>query len=342
MSHRISHAGLLVPSIARAATVWTGVFGLEPWALGVWHVVEEGVRTLMLPVGDSAGVELLESGDPDTPFRQALDAGRGLYHMALRVADLDEAVRRLRDAESWVQVRPAGEVLRLRRGWVDPASACGAHIELVDEREILALGLPASGSPPTTGERSAPLLPGCTRFGARAGSTALVDRRGRARAPLQGRRRPPARSGRAVARMRSAVVALPATRAWPGLPGNGGRRSGPRPGGAVAARSLAPAKAQRRSPAPPRLGPRPLYTRCAASTHRDSLRRRPDPVPASAAEEAAGGGRSRHDPGRAADEPREGPIRVACHPGATRRCPLRAGSGARSSHSRRGASSPQH
>jgi catechol 2,3-dioxygenase-like lactoylglutathione lyase family enzyme len=105
----------------------------------------------MLPVGDSAGVELLESVDPDTPFRQALDAGRGLYHMSLRVADLDEAVRRLRDAESWVQVRPAGEVLRLRRGWVDPASACGAHIELVDEREILALGLPASGSPPTTG-----------------------------------------------------------------------------------------------------------------------------------------------------------------------------------------------
>jgi catechol 2,3-dioxygenase-like lactoylglutathione lyase family enzyme len=151
MSHRISHAGLLVPSIARAAMVWTGVFGLEPWALGVWHVVEEGVRTLMLPVGDSAGVELLESVDPDTPFRQALDAGRGLYHMSLRVADLDEAVRRLRDAESWVQVRPAGEVLRLRRGWVDPASACGAHIELVDEREILALGLPASGSPPTTG-----------------------------------------------------------------------------------------------------------------------------------------------------------------------------------------------
>ena len=41
--------------------------------------------------------------------------------------------------------------MRLRRGWVDPASACGAHIELVDEREILALGLPASGPPPPTG-----------------------------------------------------------------------------------------------------------------------------------------------------------------------------------------------
>ena len=151
MTHRISHAGLLVPSIARAATVWSGVFGLQPWALGVWHVVEEGVRTLMLPIGDSAGVELLESVDPDTPFRRALDADRGLYHMSLRVADLDEAVRRLRDAESWVQVRPAGELLRLRRGWVDPASACGAHIELIDEREILALGLPASGPPRPTG-----------------------------------------------------------------------------------------------------------------------------------------------------------------------------------------------
>jgi lactoylglutathione lyase/methylmalonyl-CoA/ethylmalonyl-CoA epimerase len=151
MTHRISHAGLLVPSIARAATVWGGEFGLEPWALGVWHVVEEGVRTLVLPVGSGAGVELLECVDPNTPFRQAFDAGRGIYHISLRVADLDETVRRLREAESWVQVRPPGEVLRLRRGWVDPASACGAHIELVDEREILALGLPASGPPPTTG-----------------------------------------------------------------------------------------------------------------------------------------------------------------------------------------------
>ena len=151
MSHRISHAGLLVPDIERAAEVWTDVFGLEPWALGVWHAVEEGVRTLMLPVGESAGVELLETADPDTPFQQARDAGRGLYHMSLRVADLDETVRRLRGEELWVQVRPAGEVVRLRRGWVDPASACGAHIELVDEREILALGLPASGPPPPTG-----------------------------------------------------------------------------------------------------------------------------------------------------------------------------------------------
>jgi catechol 2,3-dioxygenase-like lactoylglutathione lyase family enzyme len=151
MTHRISHAGLLVPDIKRAAEVWTGVFGLEPWALGVWHAVEEGVRTLMLPVGEGASVELLETADPDTPFQQALDAGRGLYHMSLRVADLDETVRRLRGEESWVQVRPPGEVLRLRRGWVDPASACGAHIELLDEREILAMGLPVSGSPPPTG-----------------------------------------------------------------------------------------------------------------------------------------------------------------------------------------------
>lgn len=151
MIHRISHAGLLVPDIAEAVGVWTAGFGLEPWVLGVWHAVEEGVRTLMLPVGDRASVELLETVDPNTPFQQARDAGRGLYHMSLRVADLDETVRRLRSAESWVRVRPAGEVLRLRRGWVDPASACGAHIELIDEREILALGLPASGPPPSTG-----------------------------------------------------------------------------------------------------------------------------------------------------------------------------------------------
>ena len=151
MIQRISHAGLLVPDIERAAEVWTGVFELEPWALGVWHAVEEGVRTLMLPVGESASVELLETAGPGTPFQRALAAGRGLYHFSLRVADLDETVRRLRAAESWVQVRPAGEVLRLRRGWIDPVSAGGAHIELIDEREILLLGLPVPDSPPPTG-----------------------------------------------------------------------------------------------------------------------------------------------------------------------------------------------
>ncbi len=106
---------------------------------------------MMLPVGDGASVELLETADPGTPFQQAFDAGRGLHHMSLRVADFDQTVRRLRAEGSPVQVRPAGEVLRLRRGWVDPACACGAHIELIDEREIVALGLPASGPPPPTG-----------------------------------------------------------------------------------------------------------------------------------------------------------------------------------------------
>ncbi len=148
---QISHAGLLVPDIERAAEVWTGTFGLEPWGLGIWHAVEEGVRTLMLPVGESASVELLETVDPDTPFQRALDAGRGLYHMSLRTADLDETVRRLRAARAWVQVRPPGKVLPLRRGWIDPASACGAHIELIDAREMQELGVPAAATPPPTG-----------------------------------------------------------------------------------------------------------------------------------------------------------------------------------------------
>ncbi|MCP5065123.1 MAG: hypothetical protein GY946_01030 [bacterium] len=150
MIQRISHAGLLVADIEPAAEVWSSVFGLEPWALGAWHAVEEGVRTLMLPVGDTS-VELLDTPSPGTPFQQARDAGRGLYHMSLRVADLDETVRRLRAEQAWVQVRPPGEVLRLRRGWVDPTSACGACIELIDEREVAALGLPAATTPPPTG-----------------------------------------------------------------------------------------------------------------------------------------------------------------------------------------------
>ncbi|MBI2912614.1 MAG: VOC family protein [Chloroflexi bacterium] len=151
MIRRITHVGLLVDDIEAVASVWTGAFGLQPWPFGVWHAVEEGVLTLMLPVGDGASVELLHPTDPRTPFQAALDAGRGLYHISLRVASLDALARRLRDHELWVQVRPAGDVLRLRRGWVDPASACGAHIELIDESEMMAIRLPPAASPPTSG-----------------------------------------------------------------------------------------------------------------------------------------------------------------------------------------------
>ena len=151
MIRRITHVGLMVKDIEAVESIWTDVFGLQPWAFGVWHAVEEGVMTLMLPVGDSGSIELLHPTDPSTPFQKALDAGRGLFHISLRVANLDALVQRLREHELWVRVRPAGEVLPLRRGWVDPTSACGAHIELIDEGEVQALTLPPADSPAASG-----------------------------------------------------------------------------------------------------------------------------------------------------------------------------------------------
>jgi methylmalonyl-CoA epimerase len=105
---RIDHLGIAVESIAAARGLY------EALGLRVTHeetVEHEGVRTAMIPVGESR-VELLEPLGPETTVGRFLSKrGAGLHHVALHVDDI-QAI--------WAELQGRGATI------VSPAVQTGA------------------------------------------------------------------------------------------------------------------------------------------------------------------------------------------------------------------------
>ena len=100
---RIDHLGIAVESIAEARGLY------EALGLRVTHeetVEHEGVRTAMIPLGESR-VELLEPLSPETTVGRYLSKrGAGLHHVALHVENIEAAWAEL-EARGATIVSPA-------------------------------------------------------------------------------------------------------------------------------------------------------------------------------------------------------------------------------------------
>jgi len=93
MIKKINHIGIAVNSLDQALKLYTGVLGLD--VKGIEVVEEQRTRTAIMPVGESR-IELLESTDPEGPIAKYLEKfGEGMHHLALEVADIEEALRQV-------------------------------------------------------------------------------------------------------------------------------------------------------------------------------------------------------------------------------------------------------
>ena len=128
---QLDHVAIAVRSIA-AARVFYELLGMQ-----VTHeesIEHEGVKTAMLPMGESR-VELLEPLAPESIVGRFLaERGEGMHHVALRVADVDARFRELQAAG----VRLASDRVRAGSGghryfFVHPASAGGVLLEIVGD-----------------------------------------------------------------------------------------------------------------------------------------------------------------------------------------------------------------
>ncbi|MFL6331744.1 MAG: methylmalonyl-CoA epimerase [Pyrinomonadaceae bacterium] len=127
---KIDHIGIATRDIEESLGFWRDALGLE-----VKHaetVAEQGVRVVMLPVGEPR-VELLEPTGPDTPVAKFLEKrGPGIHHVAVRVGDIRAALARLKA----VGARLIDEEPRVGAGgclvaFVHPAASGGVLLELV-------------------------------------------------------------------------------------------------------------------------------------------------------------------------------------------------------------------
>jgi methylmalonyl-CoA/ethylmalonyl-CoA epimerase len=128
---KIDHLGIAVTSIADARAFYQ--------SLGLIVVAEEtveseGVKTAMLPVGESR-IELLEALSPDTPVgRFIAKRGPGLHHIALHVNDISAAFESMKASGA----RLLSDDIQIGAGghfyfFIHPASAGGVLTEICQD-----------------------------------------------------------------------------------------------------------------------------------------------------------------------------------------------------------------
>jgi len=99
MLSTIDHVGVAVESIDDALALYETVLGMP--LVHRETVSEQGVDAALLDVGDGH-VELLQPLNADTAVGKFLARrGPGLHHVAYRVPDVTETLRRLTEAPGW-------------------------------------------------------------------------------------------------------------------------------------------------------------------------------------------------------------------------------------------------
>lgn len=130
MITRINHIGIAVSSIDQALKLYTEVLGLSLEKIEV--VEEQRVRTAILPVGESK-IELLESTDPEGPLARHIEKfGEGIHHLALEVADIEEALSKIAQSGlPLIDEKPRQGVAETRIAFLHPKGTGRVLLELV-------------------------------------------------------------------------------------------------------------------------------------------------------------------------------------------------------------------
>jgi len=128
----LDHVTLSTPDAMSTAVTWADVLGLP--VHGTRDVEERRLRLTDLPAGN-AFIELAQPLNPEHSLAQHIaERGPGMYAISIEVDNIDEAVRDLRVKGVAVTEPEFGVREGTRVARIDPASANGVRIELIERR----------------------------------------------------------------------------------------------------------------------------------------------------------------------------------------------------------------
>lgn len=134
MLSAIDHIGVAVEDLDEAIALHRDRLGMT--LVHRETVSEQGAEAVLLDVGDSH-VELLQPLGPDTAVGKFLARrGPGLHHVAYRVADIEDVLRRLAaDGVRLIDEQPRTGIRNSRVAFVHPAATGGVLTEIVQPAE---------------------------------------------------------------------------------------------------------------------------------------------------------------------------------------------------------------
>jgi methylmalonyl-CoA epimerase len=127
----IDHIGIAAKDMQESLRFYTEKLGMTTTDFET--IEDQAVRVGFLPLGEGE-LELLESTTPDGPVAKFIEAkGEGIQHIALRVDDLEEALRELKEKG----VRLIDETPRVGAGgariaFIHPKETRGVLLELCE------------------------------------------------------------------------------------------------------------------------------------------------------------------------------------------------------------------
>lgn len=128
----LHHVAIVVETIEAARPTYVDGLGLTPGEPE--HVPDQKVNVLVCQAGGQR-IELIEPASDDSPVSKFLaKRGGGLHHLAYRVADLEAALTRLKEAGVRLiddEPRPGAHGTRV--AFLHPAATNGVLTELVED-----------------------------------------------------------------------------------------------------------------------------------------------------------------------------------------------------------------
>ncbi|MFH1580905.1 MAG: methylmalonyl-CoA epimerase [Pseudomonadota bacterium] len=128
---KIDHLGIAVKSINEGKKFWGDILGL--WLEDSEAIAEEKIITTFFPIGESE-IELLETTDPDGPIGRYLEKrGEGIHHIALRVENIEEALKELKEkGVRLVDEKPRKGAGGAKIAFLHPKATNGVLVELCE------------------------------------------------------------------------------------------------------------------------------------------------------------------------------------------------------------------
>lgn len=128
------HIGIAIKDLEEGIKFYNDVLGLKLYGRNV--LPDRNIEIAQIACGDME-LELVQPTSPDSPVaKQIEEKGQGIYHLALQVENIEEALAELK--EKGLQLRdqtPRQGLGGARIAFMEPESAFGVTFELIERND---------------------------------------------------------------------------------------------------------------------------------------------------------------------------------------------------------------